>query len=116
MNDGPYSVNAYRDGYYNGGHIALPSWLSRWAAKEAAEEYADYRGGKYGVEVRNHTNEVVHYVSSSLEEDHAEWNQRIYDAETVGSLIRMHVEKHGDMPRSWELKRMIPPKWLGGKA
>lgn len=61
-------------------------------AKQDADEYADYRGGKYGVGVFDANGKQIYHASSLYGETELHTNHRIEAFESVGCFVYCRME------------------------
>lgn len=95
MSTSVYIATAYRWGWTNTGAYIVWADTSEAATVNAAQSECYGRGGKYGVEVRKHTeddSESVAYFPSTYGESAPRFNRRIATAEHVGLAVMRAVE------------------------
>lgn len=80
----PYAVIACRWGWINNGFSVMCVTNDLEKAKHEADEYADYRGGKYGVGVFDASGKQVYHSASLYGEKELHHNYRLDTFESVG--------------------------------
>ena len=101
-----YVAIAYRSGYTNGGHYIVTAGANRDTVIAEAEEEAEGRGQKYGIQVLEFpSGKQITYFPSYEREPRPFLNPRIMAAENVGLLIMVAAE--GLMAKAPAL-----PDWL----
>lgn len=88
----PYAVIACRWGWLNNGFAVIGVCADFDKAKQDADEYADYRGGKYGVGVFDANGKQIYHASSLYGETELHTNHRIEAFESVGCFVYCRME------------------------
>ena len=103
----PYAVIACRWGWTNNGFSVICVNNDLEKAKRVADEYADYRGGKYGVGVFDASGKQVYHSSSLYGETELHHNYRLDTFQSVGIVACRAFELGGEpsakiMRERWE--------------
>jgi hypothetical protein len=93
----PYAVIACRWGWINNGFSVMCVTNDLEKAKREADEYADYRGGKYGVGVFDASGKQVYHSASLHGEKELHINHRIDAFESVGCHVYCELESGKDL-------------------
>lgn len=111
MRDRVYIATAYRYGWTNNGHYIVCVNPNRCSVLDAAEVEHEASGGKYGVEVVEHTFDLdgpetttISYFPSSYGEQAPHMNHRIQVARSVGLMVLDAIDRK-------DQKRSVPA-WL----
>ncbi|MFT3989965.1 MAG: hypothetical protein QM680_01010 [Luteolibacter sp.] len=106
-----YAVVACRWGWENNGFSILLVTTDLAQAIRKADDYADHRGGKYGVGVFDGEGKQVHHAASSYREKSIHRNHRMDTFELVGGEVVCAFET-GRKPDMKEARRL----WEQGVA